>query len=93
MKEPMKKILSRYCHVETFDTAFIKQGVQSAKGVWRDIDVFLEQLREAIDGNLISLSEYEQLTEHDFDSENELKEWLETIYSELVEISSQNEYK
>ncbi|WP_020408554.1 hypothetical protein [Hahella ganghwensis] len=48
-----------------------------------DINLFKSQLKEAIEKELISPQEYEELTEEDFDSQQDLQVWLEELLSEL----------
>ncbi|CCN36814.1 conserved hypothetical protein [Vibrio nigripulchritudo SO65] len=83
IKEPLKTVLKRYCHIECYDPELIKRAVVSGKGFPYDFELFKEQLREAIDKSLISPSEYEQLTEEDFDSIEDLNEWLEELVVDL----------
>jgi hypothetical protein len=47
------------------------------------VEEFKSQLREAIDDRLISLEDYEELTEEDFDSQEDLQAWLEEFWAEL----------
>ncbi|GLQ70777.1 hypothetical protein [Vibrio penaeicida] len=82
-KEPLKTVLKKYCHIECYDPELIKRAVVSGKGFPYDFELFKEQLRDAIDQNLISPSEYEQLTEEDFDSRENLNEWLEELLDDL----------
>lgn len=86
VKEPLKKIIRNYYQVEAYDPVFIFDGIECGGGFSKDIDLFIEQLREAIDNNFISLAEYEQLTDEDFDSQEDLTAWLEEMYSEIVYI-------
>lgn len=55
----------------------------TGKGFPYDAELFKAQLREAIDNKLISPEEYEELTEEDFDSQDDLQAWLEEFLSEL----------
>lgn len=83
IKEPLKKILRKYCHVECYDPQLIREAISTGKGFPYDVQLFKAQLREAIDNNLISTADYEELTEEDFDSQEELQAWLEEFWSEL----------
>ena len=73
IKEPLKTILRKYCHVECYDPQLIRQVIRTGKGFPYDVDLFKTQLREAIDNELISPTEYEELTEEDFDSQEDLQ--------------------
>lgn len=86
LKEPLRSILINYYQVEAYDLEFIRAGINSGGGFSRDYDLFVVQLREAIDKNLIFLAEYERYTGQDFDSQEDLTAWLENIYSDLIEI-------
>lgn len=83
IKEPLKTILRKYCHVECCDPQLIREAISTGKGFPYDVQLFKAQLREAIDNNLISTADYEELTEEDFDSQEELQAWLEEFWSEL----------
>jgi hypothetical protein len=61
----------------------IRDSIISGKGFPYNVEEFKSQLREAIDDRLISLEEYEELTEEDFDSQEDLQAWLEEFWAEL----------
>lgn len=83
IKEPLRTILKKYYQVESYDPDLIRNVIISKKGFPCDVELFKTQLREAIDNNLISPEEYEELTDEDFDSQEELQLWLEDILEEL----------
>lgn len=61
----------------------IKNAINSEKGFPYDVETVKHQLREAIDNKLISLEDYEELTEEDFESQDDLQAWLEEFLVEL----------
>ncbi|MET1255734.1 hypothetical protein [Aliikangiella maris] len=73
IKEPLKTILRKYCHVECYDPLLMKNAISTGNGFPYDAELFKSQLREAIDNKLISPQEYEELTEEDFDSQADLQ--------------------
>lgn len=83
IKEPLKTVIKKYCHVECYDPQLIREAVTTGHGFPYDYELFKKQLREAIDNKLISPEEYEALTEEDFDSQDDLQAWLEQFWSEL----------
>ncbi|CCN72614.1 hypothetical protein VIBNISFn118_630004 [Vibrio nigripulchritudo SFn118] len=83
IKEPLRTVLRKYCHIECYDAELIKRAVNSGKGFPYEIELFKLQLREAIDQSSICPVEYEQLTDEDFDSVEELNEWLEELLCDL----------
>lgn len=83
MKEPLKTVLRKYCHVECYDPELIRDAIISGKGFPYNLEEIKSQLREAIDNRLISLEEYEELTEEYFDSQEYLQAWLEEFWAEL----------
>ena len=83
IKEPLKTVLRKYYHVECYDPQLIREAISTGKGFPYDVSLFKTQLREAIDNRLISPEEYEELTEEDFDSQEDLQAWLEEFWSEL----------
>lgn len=48
-----------------------------------DADLFKKQLRDAIDKKSITTKQYEQLTDEDFDSEEDLLAWLEELWQDM----------
>lgn len=83
IKEPLKTVLRKYCHVECYNPQLIREAVISGHGFPYDIMLVKAQLREAIDNQLITPEEYEELTDEDFDSQQDLQLWLERLFSEL----------
>lgn len=83
IKEPLRTILRKYCHVECYDPQLIREAIRTGKGFPYDVELFKVQLREAINNKLISPKEYEELTDEDFYSQEELQVWLEEFWSEL----------
>lgn len=82
--EPLRSILRDYYHVEVYDPDILRMDIGHGESYPYDSDLIKSQLREAIDLNLISLTEYEELTDEDFDSLEDLHKWLEEIYLELL---------
>ncbi len=83
IKEPLRTVLRKYCQVECYDSRLLREAINSGQGFPYDVELFKSQLREAIDMKLISPGEYEELTEEDFDSQEDLQVWLEELWSEL----------
>ena len=83
IKEPLATILRKYYHVECYDPQLIREAISSGNGFPYDVGLFKTQLREAIDKKLISPAAYENLTEEDFDTQEDLQAWLEELFSEL----------
>lgn len=79
--EPLKTVLKKYCHIETFDASFLWRAVQTGEGFPYDVELFKGQLRSAIDRRSITPEEYEELTEEDFDSQEALQCWLEELWA------------
>lgn len=83
IKEPLKTVLRKYCHVECYNLQLLRQAVISGHGFPYDITLVKVQLREAIDNQLITPEAYEELTDEDFDSQQDLQCWLERLFTEL----------
>ncbi|MAM89587.1 MAG: hypothetical protein CME36_19995 [unclassified Hahellaceae] len=83
IKEPLRSIISKYYQVELYDPQRIREVIVSGRGFPCSAEVFRSQLREAIDGNLISPEEYEALTDEEFETQEDLNAWLEEMYSEI----------
>ncbi|WP_339144260.1 hypothetical protein [Pseudoalteromonas galatheae] len=84
LEDPLRTILKTYCHVESYDPSILRRAVGIGENYPYDLIKVRAQLREAIDLSLISLAEYEELTGEDFDSIEDLHEWLKELYSELL---------
>ena len=83
VKEPLKTVLRKYCHIECYDARLLKEAVSTGRGFPYDIQLFRTQLREAIDMKSISIYEYEQLTEEDFDTQEDLQKWLGELWDDV----------
>lgn len=83
IKEPLRTVLKKYCHVECYDSQLLRNAIISGQGFPYDANLFREQLREVIDTRSITTKQYEQLTEEDFDSQNDLMEWLEELWRDI----------
>ncbi|SNY58976.1 hypothetical protein SAMN06297280_3533 [Arsukibacterium tuosuense] len=83
IKEPLKTVLRKFCHVECYNPQLIREAVIIGHGFPYDIILVKAQLREAIDNQLITPEEYEELTDEDFDSQQDLQLWLEKLFTEL----------
>jgi len=78
--EPLRNILNDYCHVEWLDEMNELNKDLSSKDWAYNAGLFKTQLRDSINNLSFSLSDYEEVTNHDFDSEDELVNWLKTIW-------------
>ncbi|WP_372626922.1 hypothetical protein [Arsukibacterium sp.] len=83
IEAPLKTVLRKYCHVECYNPQLIQEAIAKGHGFPYDIALVKAQLREAIDNQLITPEEYEELTEEDFDSQQDLQLWLERLFKEL----------
>ncbi|MBB1487260.1 hypothetical protein [Oceanospirillum sediminis] len=83
IKEPLRTVLEKYCYIECYNLKLIKDILSSGRPVPYDAELVKAQLKETIEYELISPEEYEQLTEEDFDSRDELQAWLQELWDEL----------
>ena len=83
VKEPLKTVLRKYCQVECYDPQLLREVIRTGQGFPYDVELLKKQLREAIDMKLITPQVYEELTDEDFDSQEELQRWLEVLWSEI----------
>lgn len=83
LEDPLRIVLKIYCHVESYEPSILRRAVGIGTNYPYDLIKVRAQLREAIDLNLISLTDYEKLTDEEFDSIEDLHEWLEELYLEL----------
>ena len=84
IQEPLKTVLKKYCHVETYDPQLLRNAVSTGQGFPYDADLFKAQLRDAIDTRSITPQEYEALTEEDFDTQEDLQAWLEELWTDIT---------
>ena len=83
IKEPLETVLRKYCQVECYDSQLLRKAINTGQGFPYDAQLFKSQLREAIDMKLITPEKYEELTEEDFDTQDDLQAWLEELWKEV----------
>jgi len=83
LKEPLRSALKKYYQIDVYSPQKINKLLLEGREFAKDLDLVKFQLREAIDNNLISVEVYESLTDEDFDTQNELNNWLERCLQDL----------
>ncbi len=72
-------MLDLYCHANNFDMDKFKYQLQVQR--WRERNpTFREDFKRVIDESLITMEEHLRLTEVDFETDDELFEYLQKIF-------------
>lgn len=75
-------LISLYCNANAFDLDEFRAQLRSDK--WRELNpTFLDDFKKVIDDRLITIKEYEDLTNEDFDTEDELFEHLQEVFDHI----------
>ncbi|MCE0559319.1 hypothetical protein [Motilimonas sp. E26] len=82
IENPLKDVLRYYCHVETYDPVILREVMDKENGPF-DKDICNGQLEHAIEFKKITPNLYEQLTDEDFDSQEEVQDRLIEIWQDI----------
>ncbi|WNJ95655.1 hypothetical protein RND59_00595 [Vibrio ruber] len=82
--EPLKKIFESYCHVNATNIELLVEHYKCDNWSYSKPNLFKEQLRAAIENHSISIAEYDEITKEEFDSSEELYEWLIEIWNRVI---------
>ncbi len=82
--EPLKKILESYCHVNATNIELLAEHCKKTDWSYSEPELFKNQLKEVILNRSISVREYDEMTKEEFDSEDELYEWLLEVWNLVV---------
>ena len=78
--EPLGKVLEAYCHVNATNIDMLSEHYSNPDWSYCKPEIFRAQLLSVIRERSILRNEYESLTCEDFDSDDELYEWLVEIW-------------
>lgn len=84
--DPLKKLLRTYCDVNAMEML----NLLPEKLRHYDIDLVKDQLRDAIEGDTLTIEEYESLTNDYYESNEELKDWLKELWGIMFEEQFKN---
>lgn len=84
VSEPLKRILEVYCHVNATNIELLAEHYRKGDWSYCKPELFKEQLRLAIKNRSISIIEYDEITKEEFDSIDELYEWLGEVWCQVV---------
>lgn len=79
--EPLKSVLSDYCHVEWYEVDELADDVKSGVRSF-DVELLKNQFEDAMNGGDICQS-VNKLTANEFDSNLEAQLWLRSIYEKV----------
>jgi hypothetical protein len=82
LPEPIKSVLRDYCHVEWFELDELAEDVQTGRQKF-DVEELKEQFQSLLSSHEDYVTEINQLTLNEFESEGELNEWLVGIYNAI----------
>ena len=84
VQEPLRNILEAYCHVNAINIELLAKHYRSEDWSYSQPDLFREQLRSAIENRSISIQEYDEITKEEFDSVDELYDWLIEVWNRVI---------
>lgn len=76
------KMLSLYCHANTHDPAAFERQVNVPK--WKELNpTFRDDFQNIVENRLISIDEFANITDIEFDSDDELYSHLKGVFSQV----------
>ena len=87
IEDPLKTVLIKYCNVESYDPIFLRIAASTGVGFPYDVGLLKFQLKDAIDKNQISTHEYEEFTGEVFNTEQDLRVWLQELLA-IISVSA-----
>lgn len=82
--DPIKTVFLQYCHVECYEVHELKGDMNLP--AWKlDSSLFKEQLAEMLENPTEYVEGVNSITANEFENGDELKEWLEIIWSQVFE--------
>jgi hypothetical protein len=85
VSDTLIKILEAYCHVNATNIVLLAEHYKKEDWSYCRPEKFREDLRTVIKTRSISIAEYEEITNEEFDSLNELYQWLTDIWGQVVD--------
>lgn len=82
--EPLNKILEAYCHVNSTNVELLAEHCKRKDWSYSKPELFKEQLRSVIINRSISVAEYDEVTKEEFDTAEELYEWLTELWDRAI---------
>lgn len=82
--EPLHKILEAYCHVNATNIELLAEHCKRTNWSYSTPGLFKAQLKSAIQNRSITVSEYDEVTKEEFDSEEELYDWLVEVWDQVI---------
>lgn len=85
LSEQTQRILKNHFNVNSFDDCWIisLQRTLNNQNMPGRAELFKDELADMIMRNILAPKEYEELTGEDFDSPEELNQWLRTVWEKL----------
>lgn len=81
---PLKNIFEAYCHVNATNIEMLAEHCKREDWSYSKPQVFKDQLREAIVSKSITIPEYDDVTKEEFDSIEELYDWLTEVWDQTI---------
>lgn len=80
LPEPIKSVLQDYCHIEWYEVDELADDVRTERQKF-DVKKLKEQFESLISSSDGYVTQINQLTLNEFESEEDVKKWLKEIYS------------
>jgi len=79
LPDPLHTTLRDYCHVEWFELDELVEDVRSRRQKF-DVDLLKAQFESLLSEDVVDQDLINRLTANEFESQAEVKSWLEAIY-------------
>lgn len=81
---PLDKILEAYCHVNATNLEMLAEHCKRSDWSYCQPEQYKQQLKFVIENRTISISEYDAITQEEFDSIEDLYAWLVEVWQYTV---------
>jgi hypothetical protein len=78
----LKHAIRYFLHVEWYETAALKEKIQS-RTLGLDVEALRSQFHILLEGGDFPLTQLNELTDQDFESADQARKWLSSIYKEV----------
>ncbi len=82
--KPLDRILEAYCHVNATNIELLSVHCKKEDWSYSKPKEFEDQLRQVILERSISRSEYDLITSEEFDTDDQLYEWLTEVWDKTI---------
>ncbi len=82
--EPLARIFEVYCHVHATNLGQLADDCKRKDWSYSSPELFERQLRDVLLNRTITISEYDEITCEEFDTLDDLYDWLKTVWDDTI---------